>query len=420
MAGEWDESKHPRAEDGKFGSGSGTSTGKAVVERARSKKSMSKPERTAGHDYKVKAKAIIDRAKGAKPKDAETKPKDTADRAKPSTSSIDEEARTFTTMAIKRIAEGKISGAAVALDMALERMGLQTSYTPNSGKVLAEEMKPGVDGIRKWNGDIAMPQPTIDAMQAVAKYSQRYGVGLKDVAAHTKTRRAEINNEINKRIDEHESTVKDRAREAEIQKELEPVYARRNDEEMAAATEKYNDEWNAISERSQELYKEVTKEFQSELDDLTAAQSLAGVAADGYRVLVHEALHGFSPGSADAYSGSGAKVEEITTEVMARVVSAEAYGLEASGYDSGAYAPLINATVLGIAALSGKSGAESYEALKRASRAYKSNPARIMTPDIAVSRFAIEIAKEIGVNVASVTSATSEWLENTKGLSSET
>jgi hypothetical protein len=104
----------------------------------------------------------------------------------------------------------------------------------------------------------------------------------------------------------------------------------------------------ALSPRSRQLLEEFSKTFAADpagakkkLRELAAARRKTGRAnppghveayalesqARGMHVLVHETLHGFGPTYNSQYEKKNAAVEEVTTEVLARAVMRDRYGI---------------------------------------------------------------------------------------------
>jgi hypothetical protein len=95
------------------------------------------------------------------------------------------------------------------------------------------------------------------------------------------------------------------------------------------------------------------------------------IKADSAKMVVHEVLHGFSPLESSAYRGAAGQIEEITTEVMARVVSRDVLGIPMLAHTQGSYAWDVEAATNAIAELTGKPAAQAYEDLQRAAERFK-------------------------------------------------
>lgn len=118
--------------------------------------------------------------------------------------------------------------------------------------------------------------------------------------------------------------------------------------------------------------------------------------AAGVRTVVHEVLHGFSPLEASAYRGAAGQVEEVTTEVMARVMSRDLFGIPMIGHAEGSYAHDIEAATEAIRELTGASHERAYEQLQTAAERFKRREVKVSRPEDAVWAFANDIGKVTG------------------------
>ncbi len=163
----------------------------------------------------------------------------------------------------------------------------------------------------------------------------------------------------------------------------------------------------------------------------------AGDAIDGHRLLVHETLHGYSPGKSSSYQlgTAGRIVEEVTTEVVARKVVRDSLGLAIDDLDhpstyrmihvgrtSGNYQGEIDAVVRGIRTEFAKRGValtedEVFDLVEEVSFAYKRLPPdSIASPVDTATRFASlidveSVAAKKGVQlVPRVVDSTRDWI----------
>lgn len=119
------------------------------------------------------------------------------------------------------------------------------------------------------------------------------------------------------------------------------------------------------------------------LDDTQPGRE-AWLGATDYKTLVHEALHGF--GATDrktGYVGTGAKIEEITTEVFARRVVRDRFGVDLQAvmrrgkvvpYTGGSYEGEIQQAVRAIRKATGVTHVRALRLLEEASADFKSAP----------------------------------------------
>jgi hypothetical protein len=116
------------------------------------------------------------------------------------------------------------------------------------------------------------------------------------------------------------------------------------------------------------------------------------------KILVHEALHGYSPITMNAYRGTAGQIEELTTETLARVVSHDLFGITPLAHTQGAYAGEISAATNAIAEITGKTPEQSYEILQRSSERFKRNADKITASDDASYVFARDVGTEAGIS----------------------
>lgn len=106
------------------------------------------------------------------------------------------------------------------------------------------------------------------------------------------------------------------------------------DQEHYEKAKAFAAEWEKDPERVRKLTKEYETarrawaEGKGPPPDFGSEGAKLWQQAYGQHVLVHESLHGFGATLADEYFGVGAKVEEITTEVLARRNTRERYGID--------------------------------------------------------------------------------------------
>lgn len=118
---------------------------------------------------------------------------------------------------------------------------------------------------------------------------------------------------------------------------------------------------------------------------------LSSLQGNGVKTVVHETLHGFSPLEATAYRGAAGQIEEVTTEVMARVVSEDLFGIKIASWNSGSYAQDITAVTEAIAELTGKSKIEAYADLQEASARFKTRTQKYTQPHEVTKAFAEDV-----------------------------
>lgn len=143
--------------------------------------------------------------------------------------------------------------------------------------------------------------------------------------------------------------------------------------------------------------------FRAELADVDALQfytqpeAVRRAGGDGMRVLIHEQVHGYGPVTADLFSGPLAAIEEVATEVMARTVMREEFGLNLrSESAAGAYWPQIKATLSAIQGVGGVTVDEAWDVLERAALKFKSTkPNSAHTHDDLVETFADQLAAHL-------------------------
>lgn len=120
-------------------------------------------------------------------------------------------------------------------------------------------------------------------------------------------------------------------------------------------------------------------------------------AGDGMRVLVHEQIHGYGPVTRSLYTGQAAAIEEVATEVMARTVMREEFGLNLrSDHAYGAYRREIKATLDAIQEVGGVSVDDAWTVLERASLDFKQmRPSHTNGPDDIVDAFVDRLARRM-------------------------
>ncbi len=158
----------------------------------------------------------------------------------------------------------------------------------------------------------------------------------------------------------------------------------------------------ALTQHAQALYEHRIKARQKGRKDAgqlpTGDENYRNIAAlhksnaAGVKTLVHEALHGFSPLEAAAYRGAAGQIEEITTEVMARVIARDEFFMAMTGAAEGSYAYDIEAATNAIAELTGGSKADAYDQLQAAAERFKQRPHKLHHEGAVVDAFAQDIA----------------------------
>jgi SPP1 gp7 family putative phage head morphogenesis protein len=97
--------------------------------------------------------------------------------------------------------------------------------------------------------------------------------------------------------------------------------------------------------------------------------------AMGMHVITHETLHGYGPQFASQYVGIGVPIEEVTTEVVARKLMRERYGVVAQPeVGLGAYETYIQQTITAVRSSLGVSPRRAASILERASVQFRKIP----------------------------------------------
>ncbi len=114
--------------------------------------------------------------------------------------------------------------------------------------------------------------------------------------------------------------------------------------------------------------------------------------SDAINTLVHEGLHGWSPGAPSSYRHHGGIVEEVTNETATRMVVTDMFGTKQI-WRGGSYDRDISAVMDAIGEITGSSDRdEQWGHLQRATDHYKSRRSKLKTPDDVVAAFANDIA----------------------------
>lgn len=122
----------------------------------------------------------------------------------------------------------------------------------------------------------------------------------------------------------------------------------------------------------------------------------------GLHILVHEEVHGFSPVRMRAYKFAGGKIEEVTTETVARVVMRDRFGAEMATWSHGAYSSDITATTKAISEAAGSTMNEAWATLQNASERFRRRATKIGTADEVMEAFAKDVAEELGARSSHV------------------
>jgi hypothetical protein len=137
---------------------------------------------------------------------------------------------------------------------------------------------------------------------------------------------------------------------------------------------------------------------------------------DAYRVSTHEALHGHGP-EVIGNSRNGTFLDEVTTELVARQVSADLHGIAAHDVP-GSYDRMIRPTVSAIARASGKSEKEAYGALTKASLDFKRQRGGAEGSET-VEKMMGDVLKSLGVNDTAKQSALYEEIDRIDSFEQE-
>ena len=136
---------------------------------------------------------------------------------------------------------------------------------------------------------------------------------------------------------------------------------------------------------------------QPKLDMTTPAAKLY-IHVNDYRTMFHEALHGFGPLGSYMYAGDAAIVEEAATEVTARKLVREQFGIDIKalaipGIDRiGSYEEEIRRTVKGIAKATGLPRSKAFTLFEEAAEEYKRTPAKQRSPRDLLAEIVLKLA----------------------------
>lgn len=268
------------------------------------------------------------------------------------------------------LAKGDLGGASLAIDRHLATRGLVRQEVPNTGHVAVEDASVKTHaghevtprGVRDWSGNITLSSNVVGEIKRFGAAVGEHGAA--DLASALETQLSEVDSR--------------RARLKTLSKRT-----REQEDQLAALTAKRDE----VSARILELKKP--------LGD-----------SEGVKTLVHEVLHGFSPLDPNAYRGHGAQIEEVTTEVMARVIGRDVFGVSMTKHNQGSYAHDIHGVVDAISEAAGVAPEKAYEHLQRASERFKSRRTRMIgLPGEVASAFAEDLAAESGAGYAKVRDA---------------
>jgi len=277
--------------------------------------------------------------------------------------------------ALEAMRRGDRDGVRQAIEDAARRRGLVQSDVANKTFIVSDDGMAKVishsgneiaaDGIRYWDGGIQISRATAAQAEAFAKVADTRNIEGQVAALDAR---------INALASQRSKLAISRKNQAERDRLLAETDA-------------------AYGERA----------------DLIAAHRSAG----GMRVLVHEHMHGFSPVTPKAYRHMGGQVEEVTTEVMARVMMRDLFGhdIGRTGH-GGAYGTEIDATVAAIGKLTGLTPDESYRHLEAAAERFKRIEHKAVHPDQLVNWFSDELGQVIGQPTHDVHRVLSEHLKH--------
>lgn len=122
----------------------------------------------------------------------------------------------------------------------------------------------------------------------------------------------------------------------------------------------------------------------------------AAARLNSHRVVVHEEIHGHGPSM--IRTGPHTFVEEVTTEMAARKVSADVHGLHTADMEkAGTYHEWTKPTIAKLSELSGKSIRDSHEALARSAIEFKRGKDKQLSPTDAMRQVGNVALRELGV-----------------------
>ncbi len=158
--------------------------------------------------------------------------------------------------------------------------------------------------------------------------------------------------------------------------------------------------WNGDITLSNKYTRELTNYFKQSRSSNTYEEMGRGKAVVG---LVHEILHGFTPATSSAYEGVGAKIEEVSTEMAARELAEDMFGVE-DPKSLGNYPHIIDSAVAAAQKLLMEEGAEhdhtkayhrAYRLIKKTSLRYKKRQNRLTTQSQVSVMFSEDLASEL-------------------------
>ena len=167
------------------------------------------------------------------------------------------------------------------------------------------------------------------------------------------------------------------------------------------------------SEERKQILTQIDKIVENSSESNHALQSLARGKQDMH-LMMHEALHGFSPlGVKNAYVGHGAQIEEITTEVAARFIMHQSFGAEVTHFTGGSYNSQVHAVTLAVAELAGKTPDDAFHDLHSASMEFKKRAASsLVTSDEVRQAFSSDISRVIGKSYKEVDETLRKYLDS--------
>lgn len=263
------------------------------------------------------------------------------------------------------LARGDLNAVARKIDDAIAARGMKRSSTANNGTIIVDDARlttrSAITGkpvqaaaVRGWDGQIVLSSSSREAALA---YGQAAGSSSPAALAEA--------------IEKHTSELY----KLRVQMGSSPS-ARKRVEAMGETRESIIAKENALRQRL-----------------ATAERTGASL-----NTIIHETLHGFSPGEAKAYHGTGAQVEEITTEVMARVIGRDWFGIKMESHNKGPYAGDIHAATKAIAEVTGQSETDAYGTLQRAAERYKRRPGKMSDHNAVTDAFIDEVVTETGAS----------------------
>lgn len=251
---------------------------------------------------------------------------------------------------MEHLVKGDLGGATMAIDRMLADRGLVRQAVPNNDKTVIDDSEMGgARAHRKWDGTTVLSS---GVGEEIRKYAAAIG------------------------------TADPQEMLAALDEQASAIYQRRVKIANSSAPKAKKEA--ALSELNNGPMRERIRDIEFN--------------QNGVKTLIHETLHGFSPIAPHAYQGHGAQIEEVTTEVMARVVGHDAFGIKMQRHDQGSYSFEIEAVTNAISSLTGDKPELAYERLQRASARFKSTTQRLANPHDVTDAFTRHLVDELGMD----------------------